>query len=217
MSSIAFILYLRAIRQSDISVSVPLLSFTPLFLLATSPFLLGEFPTAMGLAGVVLVVAGAYVLNVGEYQKGFLAPFQALLAEPGPRLMLCVAFLWSLTSNLHKMGMQNSSTAFFLVSLYSVNCIILFLAMRVKSKTGIKQAITKIGTLAPIGLFIALSDIFNLMAMGLSLVAYAVSIKRLSSVITVLLGHFAFKEKGVKERLAGAVIMVLGAALIALS
>jgi len=217
LCSLALILYMRAIKLSDISLSAPLLSFSPLFLLLTSPFLVAEFPTGMGLTGILLVVAGAYVLNISESRKGLLEPIRAILAAPGPKLMLCVALLWSFSSNLHKIGIHNSSTTFWLFSLYAMNCIVLFIVMRIKSKTGIRKALSNAKTLAPIGFFTAISDMFTLTAMTLTLVAYAISIKRLSSVITVLIGHFVFKEKGLKERLAGAAIMVLGVALIALS
>jgi drug/metabolite transporter (DMT)-like permease len=43
-----------------------------------------------------------------------------------------------------------------------------------------------------------------------------ISIKRTSSIFSVLYGHFLFKEKNIRERLIGAIIMLVGAALIIL-
>lgn len=54
-------------------------------------------------------------------------------------------------------------------------------------------------------------------AITLALVAYVISLKRLSTVFGVLWGKLLFKEKDFKDRLIGAVIMAAGVILIALS
>jgi len=110
------ILYTKSISYSDLSVSVPMVAFTPLFLLLTSPIILGEFPKFMGLVGVLLIVIGSYFLNIKEIKNGFWAPLKSLLKEKGSRYMLMVAFIWSITSNLDKMGIQGSSSIFWAIS-----------------------------------------------------------------------------------------------------
>jgi uncharacterized membrane protein len=94
------ILYMKAIKHADLSVSVPLVSFTPLFLLFTSPLIVGEFPSQVGALGIVAIVLGSYLLNYNQKRKGLWAPFKALVSEKGPRYMLLVAFIWSITSNI---------------------------------------------------------------------------------------------------------------------
>ena len=54
-------------------------------------------------------------------------------------------------------------------------------------------------------------------AINLTLVAYVVSVKRTSAIMSVLFGYFIFKERGIKERLIGATIMIIGVLLIVLS
>jgi len=109
------LLYMRAIKTSDLSVTIPMITFTPLFMLITSPIILGEFPNTYGLMGIVLIVAGSYILHFREKSKGYLAPFRAMVREKGPRLMLLVAFIWSITANFDKIGIQNSSVFFWQV------------------------------------------------------------------------------------------------------
>ncbi|MGZ7066894.1 MAG: hypothetical protein ACXVHT_01170 [Methanobacterium sp.] len=46
---------------------------------------------------------------------------------------------------------------------------------------------------------------------------YVIAIKRTSTIMSVLFGSLIFKEKGIKGRLLGAGIMVLGVILITLS
>ncbi len=210
------ILYMKAIKYSDLSITVPMVAFTPLFLLATSPLIVGEFPTLPGLIGVFLIVTGSYVLNFKEKYKGYLFPFKALLKEKGPKLMLIVAFIWSITSNIDKIGLQNSSPIFWVIAVNIFVTLALFPIMLYKSQISINQFKTDLKALLPIGLFSALTLIFQMTAISLTLVIYVISIKRTSSVMSVLFGCLIFKEKDIGERLVGTMIMILGVLFIAL-
>ena len=118
------VLYMKALKSSDLSITVPMLTFTPLFLLITSPLMVGEFPGIFGLIGIFLIVTGSYLLNINHskksrsqgYRNRYFAPFKALLKEKGPRLMLVVAFIWSMTANIDKIGLQNSSPLFWVIA-----------------------------------------------------------------------------------------------------
>ena len=73
------LIYMRAIKLSDLSITIPLITFTPLFMLITSPLILGEFPNLFGIAGIVLIVTGSYLLNFKEKKKGYLAARRTLV------------------------------------------------------------------------------------------------------------------------------------------
>ncbi|MBI4652315.1 EamA family transporter [Candidatus Desantisbacteria bacterium] len=211
------ILYMKAIKASDLSITVPMVTFTPLFLLLTSPFMVGEFPGIYGIIGIVLVVLGSYVLNIKQRHKGYFAPFRALLKEKGPKLMLLVAFIWSITSNFDKIGVKNSSSIFWAIVMNIFLTIAMFPIMLYKSQGSIKQIIVNYKALIPIGLFSALVLVSQMTALNLTLVANVISIKRTSTILSVFLGYFIFKEKGMTERLLGVVIMVAGVLFITLS
>jgi len=218
LNVITSILYMKAIKESDLSITTPLLAFTPLFLLVTSPLIVKEFPSALGLVGVVLIVAGSYILNIAERHKGFLAPFEALISQPGARLMLIVAFIWSITSTIDKIGVLNSSPIFWPTAIRTFITIGLLITIILIPKRNLREiSIKNFKVLVPIGLFAALSLIFQMTAISLTLVAYVISFKRTSVLMNVFAGHYFFKEKGLKERLAGAAIMILGVVLITLS
>jgi uncharacterized membrane protein len=108
LNVIAVLIFVTALSSSDLSITVPLLTLSPAFLLVTSPLLVGEYPTLTDIAGVLLIILGSYVLNLKEKQRGYLAPFRAILEQRGPRLMVLVAFIWSITSNFDKIGVLNS-------------------------------------------------------------------------------------------------------------
>lgn len=64
LNAVAMLLTLRAFRVTDLSIAVPKLSFTPAVLLLTSPVLEGAVPPPTGVAGVLLIQGGSYVLNL---------------------------------------------------------------------------------------------------------------------------------------------------------
>jgi uncharacterized membrane protein len=211
------ILYMKAIKHSDLSITVPIVAFTPLFLLITSPLIVHEFPSAFGLLGVILIVIGSYVLNIKEKRKGYLKPFKALFKEKGPKLMLIVAFLWAIGTNYDKICVQNSSSIFYVIVSILFDSLALSIIMLYKSRKNLQQIRESIKSLIPIGFSWALTMIFQMAAINIAFVSYVISVKRLNVIFSVLIGYFVFKEKGIKERLAGAIIMVLGVILIALS
>ncbi|MBI4015472.1 MAG: EamA family transporter [Candidatus Aenigmarchaeota archaeon] len=213
----SYILYSKALSTSDISVTVPMASFTPAFMLITSPILINELPNTLGIIGVLLGFLGSYVLNIRELHKGFFEPFKALLRGSGPRLMLIVAFIWSIAANLDKIGLQNSSPIFWLIANNMAIAAVMLPIMLHKSTGGVKGIRTNLKWLLPIGLSAALMSITFMLAINTTLVAYVISIKRLIIVFGVIAGYMVFGEKNIKERLIGSIIMIIGVLLITLS
>jgi uncharacterized membrane protein len=156
-------------------------------------------------------------MKLKHMKRGLFAPFRALIKEKGPRLMLLVAFIWSITSNFDKIGVMNSSPMFWVAATGLFMAIVMLPVMLFKSKNSISNIKSGYKVLIPMGIFGVASSIFQMTAISMTLVAYVISIKRTSAIMSVLFGHFLFKEKGLKERLIGVVIMVLGVVLITLS
>ncbi len=216
IQGITVILYMKAIKASDLSITIPMVAFSPLFLLITSPIIVGEFPTPLGVLGIVFVVIGSYLLNIRQRKNGYLAPLHFLLKEKGPRLMLIVALLWSVGANFDKVGVLNSSPLFWMASTDLLTTLFFLPILLTRSKNVSVQIKNNIKPIIIIGL-LSFAFIFQLMALKLTLVAYVISVKRTSVIMSALAGFLLFKEKGLRERLAGAVIMVIGVAIIALS
>lgn len=217
LNVIAILFYIKAIKVSDLSITVPIVNFTPLFLLLTSPLILGEFPTPAGYAGILLIVSGSYILNIKYRSVGIFGPIRALFSEPGPRYMIVTAFIWSITSNVDKIGVQNSSPVFWAVSIVISLSICMSVLILITSADKLRDMPRNVKTLLPIGLFGALTLITQMTAISMTLVAYVISIKRMSTALSVFWGHIIFGEKGVRERIAGVMIMIIGVLLITLS
>ncbi|PLW80305.1 hypothetical protein C0585_03230 [Candidatus Woesearchaeota archaeon] len=208
------IMYVKAIKISEISLIAPILSFVPLFLLITSPLILGEFPNPISLIGVILIVAGTYIINMNS-KKDFMDPLTSIFRHKGTRLVLFVTILWSFAANFDKMAIVNSNPFFYLVivnllqTIYLLPIIILS-KKKISNKTNIKWILLA-------GLFGTLMILSAMYAIQLTLVAYVVSVKRLSIILTVIVGSLLFKEHDLKKRSLGSVIMVIGAILIGLN
>jgi uncharacterized membrane protein len=212
------LLYMKALKRAELSVTVPLVTLTPLFMLITSPLLIGQFPSAMGLLGIFLIVAGTYTLNLKGGRGGLWAPFAYIVSNQASRYMLSVAFLWSISANIDKIGVEETSPvtwAFakdFLILLYLVPIMLL------KSDRPLSQLRSRAKPLCVIGLFRTLSVLSQMFAIQFILVAYVISIKRSSALLIILYSFFFLNEKMYfRTRLTGIMIITLGLVLIALS
>lgn len=215
LNILAVALYIKAFQHADLSLVAPLIAFTPLFLLLTSPLILGEMPGVRGLAGVAAIVAGAYVLNAHE--RGILAPIKALVRERGSRYMLLAAFVFSITSNYDKIGVQSSSPFFWSFANGTYIMAGLFLLAFWKRRRQLGTVVKRAKRLAPIGTFVAFTVTAQMVAIELAFVAYVIALKRLSTLLSALWGWLILHERHPAERLAAAALMVAGAALIALA
>lgn len=213
----ALVFFMKSIKSGDLSKTVPLTTLSPLLLLITSPIIVGEFPSLQGIGGMVLIVLGAYLLNLNSSATGFLAPFKAIVFEKGPRYMLFVVLLWSITANFDKIGVVNSSPLFysFTIQAYIGFVLLFFVIPTFKKQPQLLKNNFK--SLSGIGVLSALTIICHMIAISLTIVPYVISIKRTNSILSVIFGRIFFKEGNLKERLTAAVMMFIGVLLITFS
>ncbi|MFW5730693.1 MAG: EamA family transporter [Desulfonatronovibrionaceae bacterium] len=214
LNILATVIYIKALEKTDLSIALPLLSFTPVFLLVTSPVMVGDRPGEWGYLGVLFIFAGSYLLGIRERQT-VLSPLKALFRDQGARLMLVVALIWSLAANVDKTGVLSSSPFFWAVSVQSFIAAGLSIILWVKrpARTGLKAGELKLLFLT--GLFTGAGLIFQMSAISTGLVPYVIAIKRTSIVMGVLAGGWLFMEKDLKIRLAASVVMLAGVIIIA--
>ena len=224
----------RALSSSDISLSIPMLSFTPLFLIVTAAVFLGELPSAMGVLGILIIVSGSYILNTAAEHEGILDPFRDMIAHPGVMAMLTVAFLYAIAINFDKMVVvttdQFFGPAIVFLMLGSSFAILALLAQRKclpawflppphpvrDAGCGAPPASYAyiLGAAVVVGVLITLEAVSINSAYLLQIVPYVIAIKRMSMILIVLYGTIVFREKEIVRRLSGAGLMVLGAVLI---
>jgi drug/metabolite transporter (DMT)-like permease len=215
MEALAFYCYMKALKVSPLSLTVPFLAFTPGFIILTGWIILGEEISPGGFCGIILIIVGAYFLNLSKTRYGLLDPLMAIFREPGSRLMLLVSFLYAFTSTIGKLAIIHSNPYFFGI-IYNIALLMLltlFLPAAAKAEP-VKNLFRRplIGLI--LGALVATTIFSHMLAISMTNVAYMISLKRTSLLFGVLYGAIWFKEEKIAERLTGAVIMILGVFLI---
>ena len=215
--SVSFILYMKSLKSTDVSLAIPFTAVSPAFMLVITPLLIGESTTKTGSFGVLLIVLGAYLINANKNSGSVLEPIRAVIHDKGVLLMLIVAFLWSITATLDRVILRHASPLFYMTFYYLLISVLLSINAFYKCKKPIFAQIRKnIKPLASIGIFFAIGQIAYIYAYTLTFAAYVVAVKRTNALFSVVLGAIFFKEKNLRGRLLGAAFIVLGVAIIAL-
>jgi drug/metabolite transporter (DMT)-like permease len=234
----ALVLYMHALKVSPLSLSIPFLAFTPVFIILTGWWVLDETVTGTGLLGIMFTASGAYVLHFKTGSKGLFTPIRAMARERGSRLMLAVAGIYSLTSVLGKQAIQHSEPFFFacfyFVLLGTISPFVLYGLSRSlsrKKRRGIVEnargRLNRLNANRPglsgwkpwlaVGFTQTTMILSHMWAIHLVTAAYMIAVKRTSLVISVVYGRLVFKEEDTAKRLAGASLMLLGVGLIAVA
>ena len=220
MEVAAMLLYTAAIRDHPLFVTLPYLAFTPVIVVLIAYLVLGETVTPQGFAGIVLVVVGAWVLNSRHADpkawRSWGAPLAAILHEPGSRMMLGVAALYSITAALGKGAMQYVGAerfgAFYFAILAAVT-LVLFAGPRPAALIRIWRR--PLPVLA-VGLGMAVMVYTHFLAIQQVEVAYMIAVKRTSLLFGILYGAILFREQGIGRNLFAGGLMLAGVALILL-
>lgn len=211
----AALLYMKAIKVCPLSLCIPFLAFTPVFLIVTGRLILGEGLNPWGMAAVLLMAGGSYILSLSTGRFGFLAPLRALLREVGARCMLMVAVLYSCTAALGKLAILHSNPAFFGVLYPLIFSGVLLAGYPLSNPRPARTLIKRSRWGIILGLCLAAVIFSQVYGLKLAPAAYLIAVKRTSVFFSVLLGGVWLKERPLAPRLVGAALMVGGVLLIA--
>lgn len=229
----AMLLYMAAIRDHPLSLTVPYLAFSPVFVIVIADWLLGERVSPQGALGVVLVVAGAWLLNLRHAQllrpRTWLAPLVAILREPGARMMLTVALLFAFTATMGKAVLaylppeQFGPFYFLLLGLlmpvFWALASLLDRARPARARAsaphqGRRNLFRRPGAVLAVALLNGLMVFTHFLAIARVEVAYMIAVKRTSLLFGILYGALLFRERGLRQHLAAGALMVAGVAVI---
>jgi drug/metabolite transporter (DMT)-like permease len=210
---LAYALYVRALRVSPLGLTLPFLAFTPLVLIGSSYVILGEMVTVAGTAGIALIVAGGYTLNIWHIRSGFLEPIRAIGREKGSVLMLVAAVVYSLTASLGKAAINHSSPL-FCGAVYFLILPLLYTPLALGEIRRFRFSWRKVRILVPAGACYAVMVITHVLAVSMTEVAYMVSVKRTSLLFGVVYGHLLFGEMQFREKVLGAALMFAGCVVL---
>lgn len=214
LNAVPFILYMAAIRQSPLSLTLPYLAFTPVFMVPTGYFLLDELPDAWGLVGILTVCAGSYVLNIDVRHWSVFEPLKAVFRERGSWIMLIVALIFAFSSVVGKLAIMHSSVMFFQMSFFAVLGITLALGFGIAGKIRFAKMVEHPVKGIVAGILVYFHILFHGIAIAMTKAAYMISIKRMSILLGVVYGGYFFDEDNIVIRFLGSLLMVAGAVII---
>lgn len=209
-------LQMSALKASEMSLALPMLAFTPVFMLFTGPIVLREMPNALGIIGIAVVVAGAYLLRLEEIKNGWWRPFYSLLKDPGPRLMLIVALIYAGTSVLLKLSVLQSSRECALAYGFGASLIMMTAFMLWKGRLSGREITINWKSLTALGFLTALTEIAITTALASRMAVYVFAVKRTSILFGSIYGFKFFLEKDALLRSLGVIVMIAGVVLITL-
>lgn len=212
----ANIAFIYALKLSPLSLTIPLLSLTPVLTTLLAVPLLGEVPSPVQFVGIVLTVAGAFRLNLARGERSDpVTVWRALRREPGSLLMALVALLWSLSMPLDKVAMAHSGTALHAVLLALGVATGAFVALAAQGRMArVSQAGRAPGWLVAGVAVSAAALVLQLVAVQMTWVGLVETFKRgLGSVLALALGALLFREAVDRNKVLATFLMVAGVVL----
>jgi drug/metabolite transporter (DMT)-like permease len=214
----AMLLYMTAIRDHALALTLPYLAFTPVLVVVTGWLLLGEQVTGAGLAGVLLVVAGSWQLNAEQARWGdwhtWSAPWLAIVRHAGSRRMLAAAALYSLTSVLGKGALQYLPALSFGALYFLLLGLVTSLGGQLREPGLVRRVWRRPGAVLLVGVVHSLMVVTHFLAVAQVEVAYMIAVKRTSLLFGLLYGALCFGEDRLGAHLLGAALMLAGVGLI---
>ncbi len=221
--AIYFIFLSKAYEKGDFSFVYPLLGINPITVSIFSYWFLNEKLSFLGIIGIIIVVFGAYIINMKKLSLSeFLKSFKALKNNEIFLLMLGILFLTTSFAVADKIGVNQISDPFIFWFLSNTFLVLFYTPMLIffekKEKSHFKKELRynkkAIFFNATIGLSSYLLVIITLLISPLS---YVLAFRNIGSIFAVLLGIFVFKEPLGKIRLVAVSVIFLGIVLISMA
>jgi uncharacterized membrane protein len=211
------ILYMRALKLSELSKVIPLMALNPIFTAALA-FLFDSTPiSSSGWLGIGLISAGMYVANIDLklLRKDLLQPIKNIVKDKGAVAMLGVALLWSLGAHFGKMRVDGSSPLFSTFTGGLIGVVTTWLiAQYSKEKIQFRDLYKHKKELLPVGIFYFLANILSSFALQSGTATYVFAIKRGSIVASLFTGKLFFGEKISLNKLIGVICISLGVLML---
>jgi drug/metabolite transporter (DMT)-like permease len=208
----------KSMRHTDVSTVMSLWVLGPGFVAISAFFFLGEKLTYMQMSGIGLLIIGAYVLESKNHQKIF-DPFNMLFKKKYLRYVLIALFIFAFGATIDRyvlssLNMQVEAFIAFSALFYA---FFGFTALNLfhNGLKGMKNGIRNVGWLVfIISLFSLLTSFYQAKAMALAPVGLVLTVKRLATLIVIVIGGELFHENHLLKKCISAIIMISGVLLI---
>ncbi|ELZ34007.1 hypothetical protein C474_03580 [Halogeometricum pallidum JCM 14848] len=208
---LAFVLFLDALADGDVSYVAPINKLAPVFVLPIEIVLLNQFLGPLQIAGVVVATLAVYVAN---YRGGSLAdPLRRAVHSRPAQLALASAACYAVSDVGKRVALQElaiPTTAWVPAVLVTAGVAVLPVALR--RWTSVRDALPRF---AAMGALVALGEHITSAAFALVPASVASPIINTQAIVAVILGGVLLRERDFGIRLVAAVLAVAGVSLIA--
>jgi drug/metabolite transporter (DMT)-like permease len=207
----------RASARGDISIVGPILALSPLFTILPDAALSGGLPSALGWIGLGLSLAGTVSLSgsgVGRFGR-----LRALFSRGDALDALGAAFFLGFLAAVDRYGARTLGPPSYLVCSHSGAALVSALVALATTPRGFGESFAprNLVTVVGHGLLGVTGTGMQTSALTLAPAAYVNAIRRMSSVLAVLLGRTLFGEPDLARRLTAALLACAGAACLLLA
>jgi len=216
LALIGNVFLVKALQIGDLSVLGPINAYKSVVGMLVGIFLLREIPSWLGLLGVLLILAGSYVvLGNAQQRKGF---SWGVFQRPEVRLRLAALVFSAVDGVLLKKAivLSTPTTAFFYWCFFGFlfSLVWIGLTLRRQWPGQVRLLFSQRTTYLALFLTVGLTQLASNVALAGMQVGYALALFQTSALISVLFGYQFFRETDIVRKLIGAGIMVVGAVLI---
>ena len=211
---ISAIFFLKSLTLSDISMTIPLLSFSPLFSAFFSYLLLSESINFFQYVGIFLIMFGTMLLYTRSLNfKDLVFSLTLIFSDKGAKYMLFVSLIWSITPIFDKLCFKYASFNIhgFIQALGMFLILTILEMKKEKIFPQIKQLSKDFKLLSITMLVGTIATILQFFAISLAFVPIMESMKRsIGQIGAVIYGKYIFNEKVTIKKILGIFIISFG-------
>ena len=206
--------FLKAIKIQQISMSIPLLSYSPLFSVFFSSLILNESLLLYQYFGITIIFIGSFVLYSKSLRlKDLLfSPF-TLISNKGAQLIITVALIWSLVPVLDKKSLYYIDIYFhgFLQSLFGILLLLIFIKTPKIKAFKVKNINKHLFLVLMLIIISFLATIIQLVTIQINYIAILEVFKRsVGIILSLFFGYIFFKERINFQKILSIIIIICG-------
>ena len=215
----AFLCVMISLKNLEISNALPLLAITPGFVAIFAFLLLGESLKSIEVIGLILLIAGTFILE-NKNSKNFFLTFSVFFKSKYHRIILLALLLFTASSILDKFLLIRLNISplsliaiqhIFFAFLFSL----LYLFFRKKDKmVPVKIKKENLGWILLISIVTIGYRYTQIVAVSLASVALVLAVKRTSVFWATIIGGKIFNDKDLLKRSIAAILIIIGTILI---
>jgi drug/metabolite transporter (DMT)-like permease len=206
-----------SLSKTDLSIFGPLNAYKVIVSMLFALVFLGEVPTLQGFIGIMIIIAGSFLLlppSTGTMQNRL----AQLWLDRGVQARFLSILLFSIGTVFLKGSLEHSGPLETLIfwSLFGLPLILLANAFLTTERLAdnIKNSQPHVLPIAATGLTVFVMQYLTLVLLSQMLIAYALALFQLGMLLQVFLGYRIFNEPHVIRRLMASLVMIAGSLLV---